>query len=182
VTTRTKLGIVVAVAIIFAGSAHVLYWHVWRSWYPFGMQHRCDKQLAMALEMYAERHGGAFPSGQATPEASLSLIGVDYDYLLPRREIPVEVVHQMLERGQLLGPETCGWNYVEGLRRDSDRGLALFWDKEGLDEMGGRLSDGGHIVTFVTGFDKYVPASQWDSFLAEQQELLAAEREKTKNK
>ena len=51
-----------------------------------------------------------------------------------------------LEAGQLLSPELCGWHYVEGLRRDSDRRLALFWDKVGLGHNGEILAGGGHIV------------------------------------
>ena len=89
------------------------------------------------------------------------------------------VVAQMLDRGELLDPETCGWNYVEGLRLDSNPKLALFWDKEGLNEMGRRLSEGGHYVSFVGGPSyNYVPASRWDSFLEEQRRLLAEEKAK----
>ena len=75
-------------------------------------------------------------------------------------------------------PETCGWNYVEGLRLDSDGGLALFWDKEGLGHNGERLSGGGHIVSFVYGERKHIPAAQWDSFLEEQKKLIAKEKRK----
>ena len=42
---------------------------------------------------------------------------------------------------------------------------------------GGRLSGGEHFVSYVGWPYEYVPASEWDSFLAEQRRLLAAERE-----
>jgi hypothetical protein len=151
----------------------------WRRYqFPYGMYHRCDKQLWSALRDYAEAHGGKFPSGEATPEASLRLLGKDYAYLLVRRGESVEEVEQMLDRGELLGPETCGWNYVEGLRLDSNPRLALFWDKEGLSEIGGRLSGGGHFVSYVGWPYEHVPASEWDSFVEEQRRLLAEENAK----
>jgi hypothetical protein len=51
--------------------------------------------------------------------------------------------------------------------------LALFSDKEGLGHFGQRLSDGGHIVVFVDGTSKYIPATEWAKFLAEQRALFA---------
>ena len=116
-----------------------------------------------------------------TPEASISLVhsldqfGNEYAYILRRRDVSEDVVRQMLQRGQLLDSETCGWNYVEGLRKDSNPKLALFWDKEGLGHNGERLSDGGHIVTFVSGSREHVPAARWDAFLAQQRRLPEAE-------
>jgi hypothetical protein len=141
------------------------------------MDHRSDKQLWMALLDYANEHKGRFPSGEATPEASLSLIGAQYAYLLRRRDVSVEVVQQILENGQLLTPETCGWNYVEGLRLDSNPDLALFWDKEGLSEMGQRLPEGGHHVQLVGGAT-YVSSENWARFLDKQRKLLAVEKAK----
>jgi hypothetical protein len=175
---RKKKSIAVAVVMVLLGSMYGLYRYYYYS-YPFGAVHRCDKQVWFALREYAEVHGGKFPSGEATPEASLSLLGRQYAYLLPRRGVPTEVVEQMLDRGQLLDPETCGWNYVEGLRLDSNPELALFWDKEGLNEMGERLPEGGHYVSFVGWPCNYIPASRWDSFLEEQRKLLAKEKAKT---
>jgi hypothetical protein len=176
-----KTGIAVAIVLLVIGSLFFAVYGLYRHHYPFGMYHRCDKQLWSALRQYAETHGGWFPSGGATPEASLSLLGQEYAYLLPCRSVPREVVEQMLARGQLLDPETCGWNYVEGLRIDSNSKLALFWDKEGLDEMGGRLSEGGHFVSFIGSAYEYVPESQWESFLVEQRKLLAEEKANTQN-
>ncbi len=177
---KKKALIAVAVALV-VGSLFFVAYRSYRHRYPFGMGHRCDKGLWFALIEYADAHGGRFPSGEATPEASLSLIGREYAYLLAHRGTSPEIVAQMLDRGELLDPETCGWNYVEGLRLDSNPKLALFWDKEGLDEMGRRLPKGGHVVSFVGWPYEYVPASRWDSFLEEQRKLLAEEKAKTQH-
>ncbi len=176
--TKTKIGIAVVVLVI--GSLFAAAYRHRRHQYPLGSYHRCDKQLHMALREYADTHDGRFPSGEATPEASLSLLGSDYGYLLVRRGESVEVVEEMLERGELLGPETCGWNYVEGLSVDSNHELALFWDKEGLSEVGRRLPEGGHYVSFVGQAYSYIPASEWDNFLEGQRKLLAEEKAKTR--
>ena len=177
-----KCAIAVAVAVVVVGSLYGIWRGLYCYYYPFGAEHRCDKQLWFALREYAEKHDGRFPSGEATPEASLGLLGPKWAYLLHHRSVTTEVVQNMLERGEMLTPETCGWNYVDGLKIGSNGEIALFWDKEGLSEIGQRLSDGGHIVTFVSVSSEYIPASRWDSFLEEQRKLLAAEREKAKNR
>jgi hypothetical protein len=53
---------------------------------------------------------------------------------------------------------------------------ALFWDKVGRGHHRERLNGGGHIVTFVDGFPKYIPESEWTGFLEEQERLLANPR------
>jgi hypothetical protein len=143
--------------------------------YPYGWSHCCDKQLMFALHEYAEDHGGMYPSGEATPEASLSLLYPKYANaeLLRGKTIPVEVVAAILERGERLTPETCGWHYVEGLTLRDDRRLALLWDKVGLGHNGQRSSDGGRTVLFVNLGYEYIPGSEWSQFLAEQQQLQA---------
>lgn len=173
-----KLLIAVAVVVLVAGALFAFARRYQRYQYPYGAYHRCDKQLWFALREYAEAHEGRFPAGEATPEASLSLLGRQYAYLLPRRDVPVEVVERLPDEGRLLGPETCGWNYVEGLRLDSNPKLALFWDKEGLNEIGGRPPEGGHYVSFIDSAYEYVPEPQWKQFLNEQRRLLAEEQAK----
>jgi len=129
----------------------------------------------LALQHYADTHGGAFPAGEATPEASLSLLFkaelADAD-LLRGKTVPYSVVKEILDRGQLLGPDSCGWHYVEGLRTDDDPRIAIFWDKAGLGHNGELLAGGGHIVWFVKSNHPHIPASEWSKFLAEQEELL----------
>jgi hypothetical protein len=173
---------ILVVLIVLTTSACGIY----RYEYPLGMEHRCDTILWFALHDYAKKHGGAFPTGQATPEASISLIhsfdefGGDYASVLHRRDVSIGVVQQMLQSGKLLDPSTCGWNYVEGLRLGSSSGLALFWDKEGLGHIGNRLSEGGHIVTFANGQREHIPGLRWKEFLAEQRRLLAQKRGQNK--
>ena len=135
----------------------------------------------MALRQYATTHGGAFPAGQATPEASLSLLYrekvdgyplADAD-LLRGKTVPESVVKEILERGDLLTPKSCGWHYVEGLRLDDDYRLALFWDKAGLDHNGGLMPQGGHLVLFVNGNREHIVGADWERFLEDQRKLLA---------
>jgi hypothetical protein len=177
---KNKLGISIAVVILLMiSSVYGLY----RYNFPCGSDHRCDKCLWFALREYAEKHNGKFPYGEATPEASLSRIDSlrdpgDYADLLRRRDVSEDVVRQILKSGSLLDPQTCGWNYVEGLSLKSDPNLALFWDKEGLSEIGMRLSEGGHFVSFVSHAYEYIPASRWDAFLEEQKQLHEKEKMK----
>ena len=148
----------------------------YRHEYPYGWSHCCDKQLMFALHQYAEDHDGAYPTGEATPEASLSLLYpkyVDAD-LLRGKTVPLRVVAAKLERGQPLTANTCGWNYVHGLTLRDDRRLALLWGKEPLNHNGGRTSDGGRTVLSVNLGYEYVEGPNWDRFLAEQKELLSA--------
>lgn len=146
-----------------------------RSQYPYGWSHCCLKGLGLALQNYAEKHNGRFPAGAGCPEASLSLLYRE-GYLdaetLRGKTVPVEKVKSILERGELLGPDSCGWHYVEGLTTSDDPHLAIVWDKVGLDHNGRDLN-GGHSVWFLGLGDEVVPASDWPQFLECQQELLA---------
>jgi len=156
----------------------------YRYTYPYGASHCCDKQLYFALHEYAHRNGGDFPAGEATPEASLSSVhralSSSYAYLLCGKSGSESLSQEILDRGELLGPETCGWNYVEGLRTDDNPRLALFWDKEGLGHNGERLTGGGHIVTFVGGMSEHIVKQEWSTFLAEQQALYEERKNKSR--
>ena len=132
-TKKILLATTIALAALFT-----VGYAGWRYHYPYGFSHCCDVILPGALQEYARTHGGAFPTGEATPEASLSLLyreKASYgrladERLLRGKTVPESVVKKILERGELLTPDTCGWHYVEGLRTDDDPRLALFWDKE----------------------------------------------------
>ena len=184
-----------ALFVIGAGTAIVVglvsgvVWGWWQHHYPYGWSHCCDKQLYLYLLQYADAHDGSFPKGETTPEASLSLLQryfakEDLAGLLRGKSVPESVTAEILARDELLGPESCGWNYVEGLRNGDSSQLALFWDNAGLDHNGGRLPNGGHIVTFVSGNSEYIPESKWPEFIEEQQRLLGerdpAEKHETK--
>lgn len=148
--------------------------------YPYGWSHCCDTVLMLALHKYAEERGGNFPTGEATPEASLSLLYPKYidANTLRGKTVPLEVVEKLLERGKRLTPETCGWHYVDGLTNKDDGGLALLWDKVGLDHNGRLLPHGGHQVLFVDLDSRYVPEAEWADFLKHQAELLATRKKK----
>ena len=174
IRTRCLAWLLLLLAVLgaLAGSG----WLAYRYKYPYGWSHSCDSQLMFALHYYAEQHGGAFPSGEATPEASLSLLHPIYanEWVLQGKTVPLETVKATLERGERLGPDTCGWHYVEGLTLRDDSRLALFWDKVGLGHNGERFSDGGRTVWFVRFHSEYIPGAEWEAFLEEQEVLLAA--------
>jgi hypothetical protein len=179
-------------ALAFLAIALVVLLAVWWGWrtlvphYPYGWSHSCDSGMMMLLRQYADDHNDAYPAGQASPEASLSLLFPRYFDNDPEaaaewlrgKTVPRDVVRDKLSRGELLTPDTCGWHYVEGLTVRDDPRLALLWDKVGLGHNGQRLRHGGHYVVFVRGLIEYIPGDQWDSFLAEQQRLLAARKPK----
>lgn len=169
------LTVLIAVGLVGGGWLH------YRSTFPYGWSHSCDKQLMFALHQYAEDHAGAYPAGEATPEASLSLLYPKYanEYVLQGKTVPIDVVKVILEGGDHLSPDTCGWHYVEGLRLDDDRRLALCWDKVGLGHNGQR-SDGGRTVLFVNMGYEYIAGAKWQEFLEEQEKLLA-DRKKSKH-
>jgi hypothetical protein len=142
---------------------------------------RVTEVVAVALREYADRHGGWFPRGEASPEASLSLL---------HRERPVQVtadalsgmtgsvaaVRARLEAGELLTPDSCGWHYAEGLRTDDAPRLALFWDRTEPGHLYTLLSRGGHLVFFIGDTIDYIPGDNWEEFQAEQERLRAAIR------
>jgi hypothetical protein len=164
---------VVVVAVICAGWAYYRVWH--SNLYPYGRTHACDKLLYNMLVQYAEVNNGAFPAGQATPEASLSLLyrmDPNVAYLLAGKSASVEDAERLLSSGQLLDPITCSWHYVEGLRRSDDPGLALFWDKVGLGHHGERKSGDGHNVWFLGARLRWISAEEWPAFIKEQEKLL----------
>lgn len=167
-----RLAIAVVILVLFAGYSR----HRWRQIYPYGWSHCCDKQLYLSLMNYADAHGGRFPAGEATPEASLSLLYPDVDAnVLRGRIIPEEKVQAILSAGGKLTPSTCGWHYVEGLSINDNPDLALFWCKKPLGHNGQSLNG---FEVFTVGLDKrFVPQADWDAFLADQQKLREAEAE-----
>jgi hypothetical protein len=176
---RTKKIVLVATIVV---APFILGYAWWRHHFPYGYSHGCDLCLSGALHDYAATHDGAFPAGEATPEASLSLLYREKSdgwpladaTLLRGKTVPESVVKEILERGDLLTPDTCGWHYVEGLRIDDDPRLALFWDKAGLDHNGGRMAESGHIVMFMPLMEhKHIPEAEWERFLEDQRKLLA---------
>jgi hypothetical protein len=144
--------------------------------FPYGGSHCCLKGLWMSLEQYAQKHDGRFPSGQASPEASLSLLyreELSDANVLRGKSVPLDVVEKTLNDGELLTPDSCGWHYIEGLTLGDDRRIAIVWDKAGLSHNGQNLF-GGHSVLFLDGTERVIPKSDWSKFLLEQEGLVAA--------
>lgn len=161
------------VVFIALGVAAEQVWY--RYTYPYGWSHCCDILLGFALEQYAQDHGGRFPSGGDCPEASLSMLYsnyVDAD-LLRGKIVSLATVQRALAENGKLGPDSCGWHYVEGLTLSDDPRIAIVWDKVGLDHNGRRTKNGGHSIIQVDGMRGFVSGGEWPKFLQEQQELLA---------
>ncbi|HOC57208.1 MAG TPA: hypothetical protein PKI20_16435 [Verrucomicrobiota bacterium] len=169
----------IAVALVGLGVCLFLYWN-WK--YPYGMSHCCIKGVSLALVTYAQDHGGHFPAGDDTPEASLSLLYSNYidAYWLSGKTVPLEVVKAALAGKGKLGPDSCGWHYVEGLTQADAPEIAILWDKVGLGHSGERLRGGGHEVAFVDGSTQLIRGARWLEFLEKQKQLLAQRNERAK--
>ena len=145
----------------------------WR--YPHGRSHCCIKLVRLALEAYADSHGGRYPGGQSCPEASLGLLyreGLLDAEILRGKSIPAATVRRVLGSGELLSPETCGWHYVEGLSKSDDKRIAVLWDKVGLAHNGQRTRRGSREVLLRDGTIIWVVSSEWAAFLSQQNELI----------
>jgi hypothetical protein len=180
-TVKKLVLALVVIGLLVAGSYAVYRRSL--PYYPYGWSHCCLKCLGLALYQYAENNGGHFPTGAGSPEASLSLLyrghyGINEE-ILRGKTVPVEKVKGILERRGLLGPDSCGWHYVDGLTMSDDPGLALVWDKVGLGHNGEDL-EGGHSVWFLHDMENVIPAAEWPQFLKHQEELMASRTEHAK--
>jgi len=139
----------------------------------------------MSLTDYANDHSGFLPQGESSPEASLSLLnheeyGIGAE-VLRGKTVPLEVTQAALELDGVLGPESCGWHYVEGLTLTDNPEIAVIWDKVGLGHNGQRLPNGGHEVFFLSNHSSIISAAEWPLFLKNQEALLAARTEREIN-
>lgn len=176
------LKIVVTCVAGLAAALVGLKWYL----FPYGPSHCCILVVGLELRSYAEAHGGVFPRGEASPEASLSLISrrapdnstdaPRWDELLRGKTVAVEKVRARLDAGKLLDAESCGWHYEEGLTLRDDPEIAIIWDKVGLGHNGMRLFGGGHEVYFLGGNRQFIKGAEWPAFLALQQQLLASRK------
>lgn len=161
--------------VILLAGVVLIGWALHRYYFPYGQSHCCILGVGTALHAYAEDHGGHFPFGGKNPEASLSLLYSNYldAYTLRGKTVPLKTVQEALAQDGKLGPESCGWHYVEGLTEADDPGIAIVWDKVGLGHNGERLKRGGHEVIFVDGDRRFISAVEWTTFLERQKTLLA---------
>jgi hypothetical protein len=177
-----------AIALVIVATAVFLLICIGRVWWqyqhPYGWSHCCLKGLGSALRQYAVENGGHYPAGASCPEASLSLLdrghNGDFAEVLSGKTKSAETARAILQRGELLGPDTCDWHYVEGLTLADDYRLAIVWDKVGLGHNGGKLPQGGHSVSRLNCMEDVIPESEWPQFLEEQQRLMAARTEAAK--
>lgn len=107
---------VVAVLAIAGGIYH-------KSMYPYGWSHCCISNMMFALEQYAAEHADHYPTGESSPEASLSLLcRSNYldAYTIRGMIVPENTARKIIESGRLLGSDSCGWHYTDGLTRADD--------------------------------------------------------------
>jgi hypothetical protein len=181
---RSKVGVATLVmALVLIGGWGVIEFVKWRHAvnYPYGWSHCCIKQFMLALENYAVFYDGHYPTGKECPEASLSLLyyaGAGPDANAMRgKTVPEEIVQAIFDQEGFLGPDTCGWHYVDGLTQNDDSRLAILWDKAGLGHNGERNPTGGREVIFVGGHEERIPHEKWPKFLQEQELLMASRDE-----
>jgi len=163
--------------LIIAGGVH------YKSKYPYGHSHCCIIGVMGALEQYASENGGRYPTGEPSPEASLSLLcRSNYldAYTIRGMIVPEDTVRAILDKGDLLGPDSCGWHYADGLTRADDSRIALLYCKQPLGHNGDKTKDGGRQVVFVGGNIEWLPGKKWPTFLEEQKELLSKRTDRAK--
>ena len=165
------------VVLVIAGIL-ISTWVWLRISYPHGISHCCPDVLVASLGSHATNHGGWFPHGEQSPEASLAIVCRTDTNLLDvvrGKNIPLKLAQQVWSSTGALGPETCGWNYVEGLRSDDGKEVAMAWDKVfGLGHNGQRIRGLAHEVIMADGSLKGVAMKEWPKFAMEQREKLAA--------
>jgi hypothetical protein len=180
---RRRLSIVAIVlgviaVLVFAGGAY------YKLKFPYGQSHCCIILVEGALEQYAMENAGRYPTGESSPEASLSLLcRSNYlnAYTIRGMIVPEDTVLKILDSGGLLGPDTCGWHYADGLTRADDTRIALLYCKQPLGHNGQRTKDGGRQVVFVGGNIQWISGGKWPSFLQEQEELLSKRSDRAKS-
>ncbi len=171
-----KRRLIVAVVLGMIAGLAVAMGIYYKAKFPYGQSHCCISGMEGSLEMYAEEHVGHYPTGEASPEASLSLLcRSNYldAYTIRGMTVPEKTVKTILESGGLLGPDTCGWHYTDGLTRADDQRIALLYCKQPLGHNGERTKDGGRQVVFVGGNIEWISGEKWPSFIQEQKELLS---------
>jgi hypothetical protein len=170
---KRRRGIILVLVMIVVVAGIVVGYR--RAMYPYGQSHCCILGMMFALEGYAQENGGKYPAGGESPEADLSQLfksqHVDAN-TLRGMTVPEKMVQRILERGDLLGPESCGWQYVPGLTLADDPELALLWCKSALDHNGRRSKDGGREVVFIGADRRWISGDRWPAFLERQKDLM----------
>jgi hypothetical protein len=168
-----RVGWVLLVLIVVVTGCAVWF----KQQYPYGESHNCSKGLGISLRIYANDNDDWYPHGMSTPEASLSLLvkrKPTLASLLRGKHLSQATVEKALLQDGELGPNSCGWHYIEGLRESDSPQLAVAWDRvTGLDHQGRRRSGSQHEVVMVDGSTQFVSKRAWPNFVANQKRLLA---------
>ena len=122
-------------------------------------------------------HYGWFPHGLESPEASFSILESNNPPMLAwirGKNIPLAVAKAAWERDGHLGPDSCGWHYIEGLREDDDPTIAVVWDKPwGLGHNGQRIRGLGRSIVLLDCVKSGIMLKDWPKFAMEQREKIA---------
>src|SRR5579871_305962 len=70
---KRRYSIAAIVALAFAGLAISVRFY-YKTTYPYGQSHCCIIYMMGVLRIYASDHAGHYPTGETSPEASLSLL------------------------------------------------------------------------------------------------------------
>ena len=170
---KKRRGIVLVLVMVVVVAGILVAYR--RTVYPYGQSHCCILGMMFALEGYAQENGGKFPAGGESPEADLSLLYtsqlVDAN-TLRGMTVSRKTVQGILNKGGLLGPDSCGWQYEPGLTLADDPELALLWCKSALNHNGRRSKDGGREVLFIGRGREWVSGERWPAFLERQTDLM----------
>ncbi len=167
-------------ALLGAGSVLVLLLAGFL-WFEFGFVHQhCIVAPSIALQVYADEHGGRYPENpRGFGDALLDFIKTDY--ATPMQLVaPGDDGHfftEALATGSHVDENLCTRVYVMGLNKQSDRGIALLFDRYGCpggdhfrSHWGPKLRE---VVLAGGGGMVQVPDSQWPAFARRQVKLLA---------
>lgn len=170
---RKKLKVALMVFTCIIGGTFVWF----KMTYPYGASHCCSAGIGLSLRQYAMEHEGWLPHGLSTPEASFSLLETNGPPMLEwlrGKNIPLTVAKLAWERDGHLGPESCGWHYIEGLRDDDDPTIAVVWDKAwGLGHNGQRIRGFARAIVLLDGSHSGKMLKDWPQFATEQREKIA---------
>ena len=168
---KAKLFLVVLLAV--AGCIAVVLYQ--RVEYPYGHRAAVLRSMYFALLNYASDHGGSFPSSEKGNYDALQKLFPDYTpsgIELAGISGNADAAVAALRNNTPLDQSLTSWVYVQGLKEEDDPNLAVLWElRSGLYPNGKRNSFGGHAVLLVSGDITNVPATDWEGFVKQQEQL-----------
>jgi|GEM_PF-675292 hypothetical protein len=185
-----KLSLKVATGVVLALLA-AAWWFVKshplvfnESW--TGHRH-CMNMWGLAIRLYADDHGGVYPTHPAGYGAAIQLLYSGTNVYMGTHLVMGapggyrgDVFEAAWTNMTVVREEDCGRVYVQGLRESSNPKVAMLWDK--------RASPGDHAhgwmrlrvpwrreVCLVDGSMQQILEKDWPEFMKEQIELLVTE-------